>query len=305
MNTELIDTTEILIVDDDQSVILALHQVLATLGRVRFAGSGQQALAMVDIHKPSLILMDVELPDINGLEVCRQLKNCPSTADIPVLFITSRAEPSFQEQVFDVGAADFISKPLNPRVVAARSKTHLAYQQALQKLDQQAHTDWLTNIPNRRGLDEQLVKELAQANRKQQSLSLLMIDLDEFKKYNDHFGHQAGDECLKQVAQAIAATCRRPMDYVARFGGEEFAAILPNTDLTGAIAFAEQLRQQLLALQLDHAPSSKMPYLTVSIGVACTDTSDKELTSEDLLKRADTALYDAKRQGRNCVVTAS
>lgn len=295
----------ILAVDDDTSVILALRKMLAVYGRSLFATSGLQALEVARTELPDLILLDMEMPGMDGLEVCRALKANSETADIPVLFITSHSEPGFEEKVFAVGAADYIPKPLNPAVVMARAKIHLDNRLALAKLRSLAQTDGLTGVANRRSFDERLGQEWARALRQQSPLSLLMIDIDEFKKYNDSFGHQQGDVCLQAVASALNAAIRRPADFVARFGGEEFVMLLPETNTEGAAVMAEQLVKKVESLGLAHAVTAARPSITISVGYAALTpvaANESRPRVEDLLSAADSALYQAKRAGRNCSV---
>lgn len=301
LHTEL--PQEILIVDDDPTVIIALSKVLKEAGRIRFAADAKQAFSLIDEVRPDLILLDVDLPDISGLDICIQLKANDDTKDIPVLFITSNTEAGFEEKVFDVGAADYISKPLNPRVVAARAETHLTYHRAMQLLNQQASTDGLTSLANRRAFDQQLETALKLAQREQEPLTVAMIDIDQFKKFNDHFGHLAGDECIKSIARAIAGQVQRPIDVAARYGGEEFALILPNTPPSGAQELLEKLREAIEQLKLSHAPNTTHPCVTVSIGYSTYEPSSMALNNDlfAIVNAADGALYASKNQGRNQV----
>lgn len=295
----------ILIVDDDPSVILALNKVLSPVSAVRFASSGAQALASIQHEAPALILLDIELPDLSGLELCAQLKAMPEYAEIPILIITGHNETGFEESVFDAGATDYIAKPLMPRVVLARTKVHLAYRRAMKLIEAQAYSDGLTGIDNRRAFDEQLRMEFKRARRQLTPLSLMMIDVDEFKKYNDHFGHQTGDECLKNIAQALKNAINRPADLVARYGGEEFAVILPDTDEVGVQVVGRELLACVESLQIEHAPEASRPHITISIGCSTLRTTESCSASEDadaLLRSADRALYQAKVTGRNCCV---
>lgn len=292
-------------VDDDSSVILSLRKMLAASGRSLFASSGAQALAITAKEKPDLILLDMEIPDMDGLEVCRALKADPETADIPVLFITSHTEPGFEERVFGAGAADYIPKPLAPAVVTARIKIHLAYRYALAKLTSLAQKDGLTGLYNRRSFDERLSHEWRRAQRQSLPLSLLMIDIDDFKKYNDVFGHLQGDVCLKSVAATLGAAVRRPGDFAARYGGEEFAMVLPDTSMDGAAVLAQQLLRNVEGLGLQHAQDAIRPSITVSVGHATFEPKQDSHGKPDvldLIKAADSALYHAKRAGRNCSV---
>jgi diguanylate cyclase (GGDEF)-like protein len=294
----------ILIIDDDTSVVLALQQVLQSFGRIFFASCAEEALAMVKVNPPDVILLDVELPDKSGLEVCAELKADPQSQAIPVLFITSLTEPGFEEQVFAVGAEDYISKPLNPRVVAARVGIQVAHQRALRTLEQLAHLDGLTGLANRRRFDEFLEAELRRCSREPMPISLLMIDIDHFKHYNDHFGHLAGDDCIKQVARLLETHVQRAADFVARYGGEEFAVVLPGTSRQRAEALAGEIQLAMQRLSLEHAPTAAHPVVTLSIGV-CTMVASAgsypERNASAIVDGADQALYQCKRSGRHCV----
>ncbi|WP_413282867.1 diguanylate cyclase [Vibrio sp. MA40-2] len=301
INNELAD---ILIVDDDRTVVMVLNHTLKQVGRIRFAMDAQQAFEMIAQKAPDLILLDVELPDINGLEVCARLKSRPGTRDIPVLFITSHGEIHFEEKVFDVGAADYILKPLNPVVVLARVKTHLDYKRVIDLLTNLAHTDSMTGLANRRTFDERLCLEFKRCRREKSPLTVALIDIDEFKKYNDHFGHLEGDECIRRIASALKTNARRPADVVARYGGEEFALILPNIDADGASIFLADLLKNIINLNIAHAPEAIHDVVTVSMGF-CTGlcfSDQTEVASFNewaLVETADSALYESKQKGRN------
>ncbi|MBR7887789.1 diguanylate cyclase [Marinomonas sp. A79] len=299
MDNELAD---ILIIDDDTAVIVALNKALKNVGRIRFATDAKQAFNMIEESYPDLILLDVELPDVRGLEVCTMLKNNPETENIPILFITSHTEMGFEEKVFDVGAADYIGKPLQPRVVAARVQTHLDYHRAISLLEKLAHTDSMTTLYNRRTFDEQLIIESKRARREQEPLTVVILDIDEFKKYNDHFGHIEGDECIKQIALSLIECAKRPSDLAARYGGEEFALLLPNTDNVGAKLLLTGLLESIQALNIQHAPDTVHDRVTVSIGYKVLDPVTETMVSSDdwlIVKEADKALYQSKRNGRN------
>ncbi|WP_226753077.1 diguanylate cyclase [Marinomonas algarum] len=295
-NNELAD---ILIIDDDTAVVMALNKALKKIGRIRFATEAKQAFLMIEENYPDLILLDVELPDIRGLEVCSMLKNNPETEHIPVLFITSHTEMGFEEKVFDVGAADYIGKPLQPRVVAARVQTHLDYHHAISLLEKLAQTDSMTNLFNRRTFDEQLVTELKRARREQEPLTVVLVDIDQFKKYNDHFGHIEGDDCIKRIAGVLNDCAKRPLDLAARYGGEEFALLLPNTDVDGAKAVLDELRHTVEALAIQHAPDATYDVVTISVGYSILNLDEVNPDDWAIVKEADDALYQSKQQGRN------
>lgn len=296
--------SDILIIDDDNNVVMALNKALNKIGRIRFASDAKQAFASIKEQQPDLILLDVELPDIGGLEVCSILKNAPETENIPVLFITSHTELGFEEKVFDVGAADYILKPLKPRVVAARVQTHLDYHLAIRLLEKLAHTDSMTGLANRRTFDERLIVELKRGRREQEPLTVVIIDIDEFKKFNDHFGHIEGDECIKSIALTLENGIKRSTDLAARYGGEEFAFILPNTDVEGANRLLFDLLYSIEQLGLTHAPEAKYDNVTISIGYSTVIPGESYANDSDnwaVVKAADSALYKSKQNGRNQV----
>jgi len=295
---------DVLIIDDDSSVVMALNKALNKIGRIRFASDAKQAFLMIEEKHPDLILLDVELPDIGGLEVSSILKSTPETESIPILFITSHTELGFEEKVFDVGAADYIMKPLNPRVVAARVQTHLDYGLAIRLLEKLAHTDSMTGLANRRTFDERLIVELKRARREKEPLTVAIIDIDEFKKYNDHFGHIEGDDCIKNIALVLASSLKRSTDLAARYGGEEFTFILPNTSTEGANILLSGLLQTIEQLNLTHAPKAKYDVVTVSIGYSTVMPEQKYADDSGdwaVVKAADDALYESKQKGRNRV----
>lgn len=300
METTLPASSEILIVDDDTTVVMSLYKVMSDIGRVRFAGTAEQAFNMISEKHPDLILLDIELPDANGLDVCTKLKAMPSTQEIPILVITSHADLGFEESVFQAGAGDYVHKPLNPRVLAARSKTHLAYCHALKLLDKQARTDQLTQLANRWVFDERLASELARSKRQHSPISLIMLDIDNFKPFNDQFGHIDGDKCLQAISSVLKDSTLRPGDLVARYGGEEFAVLLPETDVTGVQKVAERIRARVEALNIVHADTAVHPMVTVSVG--CTTSANGSVEDGiSALRIADQALYQSKHTQKNCV----
>ena len=290
----------LLIVDDQAVNVQALYHAFAADHQVFVATGGHQAAKMVRDKRPDLVLLDVVMPDLDGYEVCARLKADPETRDIPVIFVTSQGDEAAETRGLDVGAVDFITKPINPRIVRARVRTHLTLKQQSDQLRQVALIDGLTGLYNRRHLDEVLAKESRLAARSARPLSVLMLDVDHFKRFNDRYGHGAGDECLRQVGAALRATLNRPGDLVARYGGEEFACVMPETEPSGALAVAQMLEERVRQLQIPHADSTTAPVVTVSIGVA---TTDRSFTGDaaQLLTLADGALYRAKHAGRGRV----
>jgi diguanylate cyclase (GGDEF)-like protein len=307
------DSGSILIVDDDPVVVQVLGKMLADFGQVRFALSGAQALALTQEALPDLILLDAEMPDMSGYEVCRLLKTDPLLWDIPVIFITQHDEPDSELMALETGAVDFIGKPPKQALVSARVRTHLRLKQVSDELRRHANTDALTGAANRRQFDFLYEREWERARRAGTQLSLLMIDIDHFKLYNDHYGHPQGDDCLRQVAQTVATLVQRPADAFARVGGEEFVALLPDTDEHGARYVAQRIVEGVAAAMIPHASSPVAPYVSVSVGGSTITwpagaaaghvlrpTTEPVWRSSDLMQCADKALYAAKHAGRGC-----
>lgn len=288
----------LLVVDDQPVNIQALYEVFSADHQVLMAPSGEQALAQCVSKSPDLVLLDVFMPGMDGHTVCRRLKEDPATRDIPVIFVTAHADDAAEELGLQLGAVDFISKPINPTIVRARVKTHLTLKAQTDLLRQWVYIDGLTGIRNRRIFDEMLASEWARSARTKTELSVVMVDVDFFKRYNDHYGHQAGDACLQQVAKGLKACLKRPADLLARYGGEEFVCLLPDTGLSGAVQVAEQLRQQIFLLQIAHAASPVTGVVTVSLGI-CAKRAGTAGSAAALLREADAQLYLAKSNGRN------
>jgi len=288
---------KILLVDDQPLNIQVLYQAFAADHELCMATSGAQALQVCASQQPDLILLDIEMPGMDGFEVCRRLKADPATRDIPVIFVTAHIGDEAQMRGLDLGAVDFISKPINLKIVRARVNIHLTLKAQADLLRRWAYIDGLTGVHNRRYFDERLNTEWDRAVRNDSSLSVLMLDVDFFKRYNDHYGHQAGDDCLRQVAQVLDGGLKRPADLLARYGGEEFVCLLPDTDLPGAKQLAEQLGARVADLQLEHAGSTVAAFVTVSVGVCCKPAGMQGSVAE-LLRQADAQLYLAKQRGR-------
>jgi diguanylate cyclase (GGDEF)-like protein len=291
----------ILIVDDDDDMRKVIRVALEPMALdFREAVDGVKALQMVRAERPDLVILDIEMPLIDGHEVCRTLKADAATRDIPVIFVTAHGDEVTETRGLDDGAVDFIAKPINAGTVRARVRRHLMLKAESDRLRGWVYVDSLTGLHNRRHFDEQLTAEWGRAVRNNTALSVVLLDVDFFKPYNDRYGHQAGDDCLRRVATALKATLRRPGDLVARYGGEEFACLLPHTDLNGALQVARQLGQQVFAQGIEHADSSAASVVTVSLGV-CTKREQASGTAGELLRQADAQLYAAKERGRNQV----
>ena len=306
---------DILLVDDDPGSIQVMAGILSDAGALRFATNGADALRLAREAAPDLMLLDAEMPGMSGFDICRALKSDPELAEGPIIFVTSHGEPAFEVAGFGLGAADFIAKPVSPPLLLARVETQLRVKRMSDELRRIATVDTLTGIANRRRFDDALEQEWRRCRRSCESVSLLMIDVDHFKQFNDRYGHPAGDACLRAVAQALSGTVMRPADLVARYGGEEFVVLLPQTPRCGAEHLALVILQAIDALAITHEVSSTAARVTVSVGVGCLDedspcwwpsSDESRLGSDpdtgpsplDLVKAADIALYAAKRAGR-------
>lgn len=293
----------ILIIDDTPMNIRVLSELLMDDYEVLFATSGADGLKRALSELPDLILLDIMMPGMDGYEVCKRLKSDPLTVDIPVVFVTALSQDADEAKGLDYGAIDYIVKPITPAIALARIRNHLKMKRYQDLLTSQALLDGLTGIPNRRRFDTVLKQEWQRAKRTGSKLSLLMIDIDHFKLYNDHYGHLAGDDCLRAVARAMSQTMQRGGDTVARYGGEEFACILADTSETGAAAVADRILKSIVDLQLPHGTSPVAPILTVSIGgYTAHPETDTEIDQDLLVKYADENLYRAKQAGRNQVI---
>ena len=296
INTEF----TLLIFDDEKQNRLLLTELFGTTYKIIQAKNGVQALEKARQHRPDLILLDVLMPEMDGMGVLRELKRDDATRLIPVIFITALDSATDEENGLNLGAVDYISKPFHPPIVRVRVRNQLQLVHQQRLLEQLASLDGLTGIPNRRQFDATLLKEWHRCQRNQQPLSLIVADVDFFKKYNDALGHAAGDRVLQEVAATLRQAARRPGDLVARYGGEEFVLLLPETNATGAQALAEGLQQLLHSKAFAHPNSSLGPWLTMSMGGNTIVPSTTALDPE-FFALADAALYRAKHQGRNQV----
>jgi diguanylate cyclase (GGDEF)-like protein len=296
--TDMAVNGRILVVDDAMENIQILHAALQDEHEVLFAMDGPRALEIARTQEPDLILLDAVMPGMDGYAVCRELFAAPETSDIPVIFVTALKSPEDETRALDAGAADFISKPVNAAVVRARVRTQLTVKRQRDALRALILLDALTGAANRRAFDERLEAEWRRCGRAGLAVSLLMVDIDHFKLYNDHYGHQAGDTTLVEVAGAMLRAAGRSQDLVARYGGEEFAILLPQLDTQGATGVARRLMHELALLDLPHAASPTSPRLTVSIGIASM-VPDEHSQPSSLIQAADALLYQAKADGRN------
>lgn len=292
----------ILIVDDEPQNLHLLGELLRDKYEVLIATRGLEAIKRAHSDTPpDLILLDIMMPEMDGYQVCRELQADPVTSNIPIIFITAKDDVLDETEGLAVGAIDYITKPFSPAIVQARVRIHLKLKAQADMLARLSMQDGLTGLFNRRKFDHYLEDEWRRATRTGDFFSIVMIDVDHFKQYNDNYGHGAGDECLREVAAALSSVVHRSSDIVARYGGEEFAALLPGTDSDNSMYIGERFRQQIEALKIEHQYSSVSEYITVSVGVA-TCIPKEQIKSRSLLEAADSMLYNAKNNGRNCVV---
>lgn len=322
----------ILIVDDSSTVqhIIKSYLIDAGYPELLFADSAMDAFRKLRINTPgeipanidlniNLILLDIILPDMDGIKACQIIKSLEYLHDIPVIIVTSLKDIVHLENAFAAGAVDFITKPINKVELLARIRSALKLkyemdrrknreqnllevtrklEEAVKELNRLSSLDGLTGIANRRRFDEYIDVEWKRGLRDKKPLSLIMVDIDFFKAYNDFYGHLAGDNCLQAVANALQGALNRPGDFVCRYGGEEFAVVLPGTPKNGALLVAKAMLDNLEKMKIKHESSQISEHVTISMGVA-TIQPTKELSSNFLIAEADRSLYCAKSEGRN------
>ena len=322
----------ILLVDDSRLARTSIDQVLREKGLndILHATTASEALTILGLHEKNgfppekpidLIMMDFVMPDMNGIEACRMIKKHPLMKETPIIMVTARSDPQSLGRAFEAGVMDYLTKPIQPIELIARVNSALTLKMEIDRrrareqelldmaaklsalnreLQKQNSRDGLTKVANRRFFDQSLDQEWRRAKRDGTSMSLIILDIDYFKKYNDRYGHAQGDECLKSVARTLDRLLQRPGDLFARYGGEEFAAILPGINQGGALTIAEKMRKSVEDLKIEHADSLVAPYVTISLGAAhSVPASDTE--AQSLLETADKGLYLAKEKGRNRV----
>jgi diguanylate cyclase (GGDEF)-like protein len=291
------EQSSILIIDDSPTAIRLLADMLSDVAQITFATGGEAGLALARKNHPSLILLDVDMPLMDGYEVCHRLKADPDTCDIAVIFVTGESTMESEIRALNIGAVDFILKPLNQPVVRARVRTQLKLQQQAATLLRLANRDGLTGLFNRRYFDETVETEFQRLRRQKLPLGLAFIDIDHFKLFNDRFGHQQGDQCLKQVAQILNDATLRSGEFVARYGGEEFVAVLPHTTREQIIEYGDKLCRQIRNCSIIH-PDSPVGVVTISVGVT-SQVPGSNTSVHALIEQADQAVYQSKTGGRN------
>jgi two-component system chemotaxis family response regulator WspR len=317
----------VLLVDDQAMIGEAVRRALASERHLEFhyCSNAAEAIKVAEQFKPTVILQDLVMPGIDGLALVRQYRAHAMTADVPIIVLSTKEDPAVKSEAFALGANDYLIKLPDPVELIARIRHHsrgylnqqqrdAAYlelrnsQRQLMEINSElrrlTNVDGLTGLSNRRYFDEYGEAQWRQAARERYPIAILMIDVDQFKLYNDNYGHLAGDEVLKSVASAVKRSFVRPTDLAARFGGEEFVVILPATPRDPLQSLGERLARNVEALNIPHRGSTIANHVTISVGGAATiPTKDASLL--DLIKIADDALYDAKESGRNRVVTRS
>ncbi|MCP5268888.1 MAG: diguanylate cyclase [Zoogloeaceae bacterium] len=304
-----------LVVEDTRTALKLTCHYLERMGITPIpAENGNDAVDLFLSERPDMVLLDIILPDIDGFEVARRLRQLEQPGEwTPILFLTSLTSDEDLEKGIAAGGDDYIFKPVSDVVLGAKIRAMQRIIQmrysllvltrkldtANQELKRLSSLDGLTGIANRRHFDETLEREWRRSMRQGAEFSILLCDVDNFKQYNDSLGHQAGDDCLRQIAQALTGAMDRGGDLVARYGGEEFAVILPETSLSGGEIVAERMRQTIENLQIPH-PNAPSGRVTISVGLA-SGIAMPETDPSKLVKTADRALYNAKNQGRNCV----
>jgi diguanylate cyclase (GGDEF)-like protein len=308
---------KVLIADDSATARAALVQLVERMGhQVIPAADGAEAVERYLAERPELVLLDVTMPRLDGYEAARQMRAARPGEWAPIIFLSSMEADQDLDRAIEAGGDDYLVKPVSFVVLNAKIRAMQridAMSRRLQEMSAQlsavnrelealSRQDALTRIANRRWFDAYLAQELRRGARDKSELSLILVDVDYFKRYNDLYGHPAGDECLKRVAGALASACRRPADLAARYGGEEFAAILPDTPLEGATVIADAMRVAIGTLALPHTGSEVAGVVTISQGIAAL-VPGQDTSASELIERADRALYAAKQKGRDRYVT--
>ncbi len=317
----------ILVVDDRPENLVVMEGILEepTLNIIK-ANSGAEALGCLLDLDIAIVLLDVQMPEMDGFETAELMKKSELTKDIPIIFVTAiNYEKKSIVRGYDVGAVDYLFKPIDPIILKSKvnvfvnlyrqsvtiRKQALMLEEKITELIELKETNWmlenlslmdeLTGIPNRRNFNQYLNIQWANCAFAKSHLSLIMIDIDNFKAYNDNYGHLMGDECLVLVAKTIMETSQRPLDLAFRYGGEEFTVLLPNTDLDGSLLIAEKIRKNIEGLEINHEHSKIAKVVTVSLGVA-TILPDYLFLFHKFIENADECLYKAKSDGRNKII---
>jgi len=285
----------ILTVSNNYTGLDILNSILSPYYTIEMISSTSDALIALNASNISLIILDCAMQDKEGYEFLTEIKSCEGTMRIPVILIGDSNKPEFEELAFALGAVDYISKPFRASIVKVRVNNQRLIVKQIKAIEELSLMDHLTGLPNRRGFDNRINLEWLRAIRDKTCFSLAIADIDHFKAYNDEYGHTQGDVLLRTLAQKITSMLKRPADFAARWGGEEFVIMLPNTNRKGAAEHAEEIRKSIQEMEVPNLPSA-----TISIGVASVIPSVKSSVYE-IFNMADKALYEAKNTGRNKV----
>lgn len=288
----------ILIIDDSMFAVKILTDILKDTYRVISAENGLKGIELARKQQPALILLDIEMPGMNGFEVLKILKEDKLTKAIPVIFLTGVIDSEYEERGFLCGAVDYIVKPYNSNVVKVRVKTHINLAEYSRKIEKQLNIDTLTDVFNRRGLEKYIKEAMRKAVEEELRFNCIMFDIDYFKKINDTYGHLQGDRVLQQVAAILKNCIPREKGYVARYGGEEFAIIIPAVNSMEIKAVMSRIYEQISLAQIPNENSKISPCLTISSGGAGRVLRRAE-EALDIVKLADEMLYKSKNSGRN------
>src|ERR1700730_11658025 len=303
----------ILLVDDDSMVVRILSRILSNFAPLRFATSGRAALKLARDSAPDLVLLDVDMPELSGFEVCKAFKSDPTLAEVPIIFITSHESAQLEAKGLELGAADFISKPPHAPLVLARVRTYQRLKMLSDTVRSAVKMDFLTGAVTRRELEKALTQEWLRAQRSAAPLALLLADIEGFTAYNAEFGEEKGDACLKSVAACLRSAAHRPTDVLGRYAGGKFALLLPETGAQGASTVAQRAIDAVSDLQILHAASASRGRITLSVGGGCRDSSRPTTRNaaadsyargllagavpDDLIAAAEQALNSAKSAG--------
>ena len=289
----------ILIIDDEKPNLIYLNELLSVDYSIFAAKDGQEAIKKANEILPDLILLDIIMPGMNGYEVLSRLKSSEITREIPVIFITGLSSREDEEKGLALGTADYITKPFRDAIVKLRAGNQIRIVNQMRAIERLSMIDPLTEIANRRNFDQRLNTEWRRAIRDKLPISIMIMDVDRFKVYNDTYGHQQGDVALQTVARVLTETLKRPADFAARWGGEEFAILLPATHMDGALMLAERIRENIEGTTIT-CQDGTTTRVTASIGV----NTQMPMISDSLnnfISKADSVLYTAKEMGRNRV----
>ena len=298
-NMSINEKPVILLIDDMTTNLLLLNDLLKEDYEVKVSKNGKKAIeiALSDIQI-DLILLDIMMPEMDGYEVCKILKNDVQTKNIPIIFVTAKDSEEDEEYGLNLGAIDYITKPFKKTIVKLRVRNHIELKLKSDILEELSMYDGLTHIPNRRYFDEMFEQRYKEASRQSEDLTVLMIDIDFFKLYNDNYGHGKGDEALRKVALALKDTLKRPDDFIARYGGEEFVVLLNNLPQDSIPIVANELLDAVRNLNIEHLYSKIQKTITISLGIFH-KSSDLKIQKDEMLTSADKFLYKAKKSGRN------